>query len=196
MKLLVSIILFVSVVATGFRYGMAGDGKQKTQEKSKGEATKMAELTLTSSNFEQGKAIPKKYTCDGDDISPGLSWSKPPEGTKELALIVDDPDASMGAWVHWVVWGIPPDSTSLPEGVPKTDTTSMGLMQGKNGFGKVGYGGPCPPRGSDHRYFFKLYAIDTKLDLKPKATKWDVLNAMEGHIIAKGELMGRYGMSM
>jgi hypothetical protein len=111
-------------------------------------------------------------------------------------MIVDDPDAPMGAWVHWVVWGIPPDSTNLPEGVPKIDSTTIGLKQGKNGFGKIGYGGPCPPHGSDHRYFFRLYAVDTRLDLKPKAAKWDVLNAIEGHVIAKGELMGKYGQRL
>ena len=193
MKLIISILLFVSVIETGYWYSLAGDYGQTTHKEAKGEAIKMAEITIKSDNFEQGKAIPQKYTCDGEDISPQLSWSKPPEGTKEIAMIVDDPDAPMGAWVHWVVWGIPPDSTNLPEGVPKTDSTAIGLKQGKNGFGKIGYGGPCPPHGSDHRYFFRLYAIDTQLDLKPKATKWDVLNAIEGHVIAKGELMGKYG---
>jgi Raf kinase inhibitor-like YbhB/YbcL family protein len=196
LKLRISILLFISVIVIGHWYGIAGDNRQRTQEKTKGEAIKMADLTVKSDDFEQGKAIPKKYTCDGDDISPQLSWSKPPEGTKELVLIVDDPDAPMGAWVHWVVWGIPPDSTNLPEAVPNTDSIAVGLKQGKNGFGKIGYGGPCPPHGSDHRYFFKLYAVDAGLDLKAKATKWDVLNAIEGHVIAKGELMGKYGQRL
>jgi hypothetical protein len=196
LKFRISILFIVSVIVTGYWYGRAGDYRQTTQKETKGEAAKMADLTVKSDNFEQGKAIPKKYTCDGEDLSPQLSWSEPPEGTRELAMIVDDPDAPMGAWVHWVVWGIPPDSTNLPEGVPKIDSTTIGLKQGKNGFGKIGYGGPCPPHGSDHRYFFRLYAVDTRLDLKPKAAKWDVLNAIEGHVIAKGELMGKYGQRL
>lgn len=191
---LVSALLFMIILTIGLKYGMAEDLKQKTQKGTKGEAVKMAELVVKSDAFEQGKAIPRKYTCEGDDISPGISWTKPPDGTKELVLICDDPDAPMGAWVHWVVWGISPDSTNLPEAVQKADSTADGLKQGKNGFGKVGYGGPCPPRGSEHRYFFRLYAVDMPLELKPKATKWDVLNAIEGHTIAKGEVMGKYGM--
>jgi Raf kinase inhibitor-like YbhB/YbcL family protein len=149
-------------------------------------------LEIKSSAFKPGETIPKKYTCDGDDISPQISWGKTPDGTKELVLICDDPDAPMGTWVHWVLYGIQPSVNVLAENLTKTDTIGA-IKQGKNSFGKIGYGGPCPPKGSVHRYFFKLFAIDTPLDLKPGATKEAVTKAMEGHILARGELMGRYG---
>jgi Raf kinase inhibitor-like YbhB/YbcL family protein len=149
-------------------------------------------LEVKSDVFKAGEMIPKKYACEGEDFSPQLSWGKIPGGTKELALICDDPDAPMGTWVHWVVYGISPNVTSLPENVGKKDTTS-GFRQGKNSFGKLSYGGPCPPHGSTHRYFFKLFALDRSLDLKPGATKDEVTKAMQGHIRAQGELVGRYG---
>lgn len=156
------------------------------------EEVKMAELELKSDAFQQGKTVPEKYTCDGDNISPQLSWGRPPEGTKELVLICDDPDAPVGTWDHWVLYGLAPDTIGLPEGVPTTKEIERGGLQGKNSWGNIGYGGPCPPKGLAHRYFFKLYAVDDALDLKPGATKKDVLKAMEGHILAQGELMGKY----
>jgi Raf kinase inhibitor-like YbhB/YbcL family protein len=149
-------------------------------------------LDIRSDVFKSGETIPTRYTCDGEDISPQISWSKTPEGTKELVLICDDPDAPMGTWVHWVAYGIPPETTSLSDNVPKKDTT-MGFKQGKSSFGRIGYGGPCPPRGSIHRYFFKVYAIDLLTNLKPGATKEVVMKAIQGHILAQGELIGRYG---
>lgn len=147
---------------------------------------------LISKAFGSGETIPRKYTCDGPDLSPSLRWTDPPAGTKSLALICDDPDAPIGTWVHWVFYGISQDTRELPEGVPKDKVLEDG-RQGKNDFGRIGYGGPCPPRGPAHRYFFKLYALDRELDLSPGMTKASLLKAMEGHILARAELMGRYG---
>lgn len=156
------------------------------------EGTEPSTLELTSTAFSQGAEIPEKYTCDGVDVSPPLSWSSPPEGTESLALIMDDPDAPMGTWVHWVVYDIPPDRGSLPEGVPADEPLSDGSLQGKNGWQRDGYGGPCPPSGSSHRYVFTLYALDTELGLEAGATKGSVLDAMDGHVLAQGELIGTY----
>lgn len=142
----------------------------------------------------QGK-IPKKYTCDGTDVSPPLAWKEAPQGAKSFALISDDPDAPVGAWVHWVIYDIPSNAQELQEGVPKTERLSNSAKQGMTDFRRVGYGGPCPPAGKPHRYFFKLYALDTPLDLPPKATKADLLMAMNGHVLAQAELVGLYQRS-
>ena len=149
------------------------------------------EIKIKSEAFEEGGMIPKKYTCDGEDASPPLSWTGVPEGTEALALICDDPDAPVGTWVHWVIFNIPPDTTGLSENIPPERVLESGARQGRNDFGNIGYGGPCPPRGT-HRYYFKLYALDKKVDLEPGATKDELLKAMEGHILAEGRLMGRY----
>lgn len=149
-------------------------------------------LELRSSAFETQATIPTKYTCDGSDISPPLSWNDPPEGTESFALICDDPDAPGGTWVHWVLYDLPPSARGLPENVPGDKALADGTMQGKNSWGKVGYGGPCPPRGPAHRYFFKLHALDVKLHLPPGKTKRDVEKAVEGHILAGAELVGLY----
>ncbi|MFH1829263.1 MAG: YbhB/YbcL family Raf kinase inhibitor-like protein [Pseudomonadota bacterium] len=147
---------------------------------------------LKSISFNEGASIPSKYTCDGENISPPLSWSGAPAGTKSFALISDDPDAPvMGAWVHWVAWNIPTGSTSFKEGMDKGATLSNGTKQGMSDFKKPGYGGPCPPSGT-HRYFFKLYALDTTLDLPATSTKKDLEAAMKGHILAQTQLMGTY----
>jgi Raf kinase inhibitor-like YbhB/YbcL family protein len=148
---------------------------------------------VTSPAFSAGEAIPKEFTCDGPDVSPKLSWSDPPSKTQSLALIMDDPDAPVGTWVHWVLYDVPADMKELPEGGPKQEQLASGARQGRNDFGKIGYGGPCPPPGKPHRYFFKLYAIDTKLNLKSGVTKSDLERAMKGHILAQAELIGRYG---
>lgn len=150
-----------------------------------------ARLVLESSAFKEGGDIPKQYGCKGADISPPLEWSGVPADAKSLALIVDDPDAPMGTWVHWVIFNIPANSTGLPEDVKPTNSLPDGATQGKNDFRNIGYGGPCPPGGT-HRYFFKLYALDTLLQLKAGISKPDLLNAMKGHIVAEGQLMGRY----
>ena len=147
---------------------------------------------LNSSAFKENDVIPKKYTCDDRDLSPPLKWSHPPEGTKSFALISDDPDAPVGTWVHWVLYDLPAEARELPEGVLTSETLSNGAKQGLTDFHRVGYGGPCPPPGSYHRYFFKLYALDTKLNLPPRATKSQLLEAMKGHIVGETELMGRY----
>lgn len=149
-------------------------------------------LTVASSAFEHEAMIPPKYTCDAENISPEISWEGAPEETKSFVLISDDPDAPMGTWVHWVVYNIPPEITKLPEAVPAKDILDNGTKQGISSFRSIGYGGPCPPSGT-HRYFFKVYAVDITLDLKPKdATKEKVLKAIEEHILAYGELMGKY----
>jgi Raf kinase inhibitor-like YbhB/YbcL family protein len=150
-------------------------------------------MQLKSTAFEDNGLIPKKYTCDGADVSPPLTWSKPPVGTKSIALICDDPDAPMGTWVHWVLYGLSPETTSLPENVPTQKEVLGGARQGITDFRRIGYGGPCPPKGPAHRYFFKVYALDIELNLPAGATKQDVEKAMKGHIFAEGQLMGKYG---
>lgn len=149
-------------------------------------------MTLTSPAFQNGGDIPKKYTCDGSDISPPLRWENPPAGTKSFALISDDPDAPVGTWIHWVIYDIPPGAGELKEAIPTTETLENGGRQGSNDFKKAAYGGPCPPRGSYHRYFFKLYALDSATNLKPRATKQQLIDAMKGHILAEAQLIGRY----
>ncbi len=162
---------------------------QETTPPAKEEA-KMA-MTVTSSAFIDGGMIPAQYTCDGADISPPLSISGVPEGTKSLALIADDPDAPSKTWVHWVMYNIPPDMTEIPENVPKEESLDFGAKQGVNDFGRIGYGGPCPPSGV-HRYYFKLYALDTTLEMSGTVTMQKLLGAMSGHILAGGALMGKY----
>jgi Raf kinase inhibitor-like YbhB/YbcL family protein len=150
-------------------------------------------MKLTSSAFHAGQTIPAKYTCEGEDISPPLEWNDVPAGgAKSLALICDDPDAPVGTWVHWVLYDLPVTAGELAENVPASDSLSLGAKQGMNDFRRVGYGGPCPPPGKPHRYYFKLYAIDIQLTLKPRATKQQLLRAMDGHILAEAQLMGTY----
>jgi Raf kinase inhibitor-like YbhB/YbcL family protein len=148
-------------------------------------------LELTSPAFAPGEAIPAKYTCDGEGVSPPLQWGNLPEGTRSLALISDDPDAPSGTWVHWVIYNLPPETGALPEAIPPEPTLPDGSRNGNNSLDSLGYFGPCPPSGS-HRYFFKLYALDTVLDLPSGASKEQLLEAMEGHIVAQAELMGQY----
>lgn len=143
-------------------------------------------LELTSTAFSQGASIPSEYTCDGADVSPPLAWSGAPEAVGSFALIMDDPDAPAGTWVHWVLYNLPAETNELPQGAP----ADAGL-QGQNSWSRTGYGGPCPPSG-EHRYFFKLYALDAPLELADGATKDELLQAMDGHILAQGQLMGTY----
>jgi Raf kinase inhibitor-like YbhB/YbcL family protein len=147
---------------------------------------------LSSPAFQPGAEIPRQFSCQGTDVSPPLSWNGFPPRTKGFALIVDDPDAPVGTWVHWVLYDVPPDTTLLPPAVPPDETLPSGAKQGVNDFRKVGYGGPCPPPGKPHRYFFKLYALDAATGLKPRATKAQVLKAIEGHVLAQAELIGTY----
>lgn len=149
-------------------------------------------LSVTSTAFREGDRIPDKYTCQGQDMSPPLTWSEPPRGTQSFALIMDDPDAPGGVFTHWVIFNIALDSRSLPEAVPAQGQLLSGALQGKNDFGKTGYGGPCPPSGTAHRYRFTLYAPDKPLDLKPGASKKKVLDTMNRHILAQGQLTGTY----
>lgn len=149
-------------------------------------------MELKSSAFQPGGDISRKYTCDGTDVSPPLRWENAPSGAKAFALIADDPDAPAGTWVHWVIYDLPAETKEVAEGVPMSETLSSGAKQGTNDFRRVGYGGPCPPSGPAHRYFFKLYALDAPTNLKPRVTKRELLEAMKGHLLAEAQLMGRY----
>lgn len=149
-------------------------------------------MNVTSSAFQAEAMIPSKYTCEGGNVSPPLTWTGVPTGTKSLALICDDPDAPGGPFVHWVLYNLPASTTALAERVATTPILPGGARQGMNGFDKIGYGGPCPPEGKAHHYFFKLYALDSGLAVKPGATKKEVEQAMEHHILAEGLLMGKY----
>ena len=148
-------------------------------------------LEIKSNAFTNENAIPPKYTCDGADLSPPLSWSNAPVGTKSYALIADDPDAPAGTWVHWVVWNIPANTSSLKEGMDKAPKFPDGTRQGVNDFRRTGYGGPCPPGGT-HRYYFKLYALDSTLEIPANATKAILEAAMKGHILGQATLLGTY----
>ena len=149
------------------------------------------QIKVKSTAFEEGGMIPERYTCDGADVSPPLALSAVPEGAKSIALICDDPDAPRGTWVHWVLFNLPPDTKEIPESLPTNKKLENGAMHGINDFRKIGYGGPCPPSGT-HRYYFKVYALDTEIDLKAGITKRKLLKAMKGHILAEGQLMGKY----
>lgn len=149
-------------------------------------------LTIKSSAFNEGELMDAKYTCKGENVSPPLSWEGAPSGTKSFALICDDPDAPFMTWVHWVIYEIPANVTKLSEGIAKEDTLSNGAKQGRSNFGTIGYGGPCPPPGGPHRYFFKLYALDAMLNLEPGLDKKALLKKMEGHILEEAQLIGKF----
>ena len=156
-------------------------------------------FTLTSPAFSEGQTIPKKYTCDGEDVLPTLKWQGTPQGTKSFVLIMDDPDAPPGTWVHWVLYNLPGSFTELKEGFPKKESLPDGTRQGlcwgveEDQFDRIGYYGPCPPPGPDHRYYFKLYAINTIWEAPEKAHKFQIEKAMQGHILGQASLMGKYG---
>jgi Raf kinase inhibitor-like YbhB/YbcL family protein len=149
------------------------------------------QVKLSSTAFQDNGSIPSKYTCDAENVSPPLAWSGVPSAAKSIALIVDDPDAPAKTWVHWVAYDLPASVTELPEDAKSQPSLAGGGKHGKNDFGKLGYGGPCPPSGT-HRYFFKIYALDVETGLQPGASKEDLLRAMEGHTLKQGELMGTY----
>lgn len=148
-------------------------------------------IELTSTAFGESELIPSKYTCDGEDVSPPLAWDNVPPGTNSLAIICDDPDAPGKTWVHWVLFNIPPEATRLPEGIANAEILNNRARHGVNDFGNFGYGGPCPPSGS-HRYVFKIFALDSKLDLTGKVSKQQLESAMQGHILGGGQLIGVY----
>jgi Raf kinase inhibitor-like YbhB/YbcL family protein len=152
----------------------------------------MHKIELTSTAFAEGGTFPKKYTADGENVSPPLKWSDPPQGTRSFALVCEDPDAPGGTWVHWVVFNLPTESRSLEVAVSTEETLQDGAKQGKNDFKKIGYGGPAPPSGT-HRYYFKLYALDRPLDLAAGANREELQRAMKDHVLGGGQLMGRYG---
>jgi Raf kinase inhibitor-like YbhB/YbcL family protein len=177
-------ILLISV------FVLVGCNQSPKEEIQPGESPKSIEVTSTA--FQAGIPIPKQFTGDGADQSPPLRWSEPPPGTKSIALISDDPDAPRGTWVHWVLFNLPSQTREVEEGVPTTATLPSGAKQGKNDFGNIGCGGPAPPKGKAHRYFFKLYALGVAVDLAPGATKAQLEDAMKGHILAEGQLIGTY----
>ena len=152
----------------------------------------MEKISISIEGFKDGGTIPDIYTCKGKAISPSLSWKGIPAETKSIALIMDDPDAPGGTFVHWVLYNVPPQTQKLPEGMPHDKILADGSVQGMTDFGRTGYGGPCPPPGKPHRYYFKIYALDSKIDLTPGISKKQLENAMAGHILAKGEIVGIY----
>ncbi len=165
---------------------------QVQRQQSQEQAPTPAGFLLSSTDFMNGQAIPPRFTCDGANISPLLSWTAPPAGTQTYVLIMDDPDAPKHTWVHWLVYDIPADASGLPDNLPSKPELETGARQGANDFHEQGYGGPCPPKGSTHRYYFRLYAVDTRLGLLPGAMRADIERAMQGHVLAEVELMGQY----
>ena len=153
------------------------------------EATR--KMSLSSTAFKDGQTIPAQYTCDGKNASPPLAWTGAPENTQSLLLIVDDPDAPGGVWTHWLVYDMPADTLNLPEEAAKSSAASA-FKQGRNDFKQIGYGGPCPPAGKGHRYYFKIFALDTKLNLAAGASRQDIDAAMAKHVLSMGQLMGTY----
>ncbi len=191
----------IACILIAFLVMGCGNAKNQDQSRNENEEDEMTtsgtpvattgKFTIRSTAFNEGEMIPSNYTCDGQDFSPPLEWQSAPSNARSLALIADDPDAPMGTWVHWVIFNMPPATAGLPENIPAKESVSNGALQGKNDFRNYGYGGPCPPGGT-HRYYFKLYALDTMLKLSPGITKAELLSAMEGHIMAQAEMMGRY----
>ena len=190
--LLVLIVAALLIPAVALRHcSRAGVPARPAESNTIKEGNSMS-FTLASTAFANGEPIPKRHTCDGADVSPALAWDGAPAGTQSLALIADDPDAPMGTWTHWLLWNIPPKATLLPEDVPKTDSLDNLARQGLNDFKRIGYGGPCPPPGKPHRYFFKLYALNARLDLKPGSSKAELEAAIKPHILAQTQWMGTF----
>lgn len=152
-------------------------------------------LELSSPAFADGTAVPRPHTCDGEDLSPPLTWTGVPVGTRSFALICDDPDAPRGTWVHWLLWNLPADTIELGPGVPRKPELPSGARQGINDGGDIGYSGPCPPPGKPHRYFFRLHALDTTLNLPPGSNRPDLEAAMEGHVLGSATVLGVYQRS-
>lgn len=187
MKKLKALAWVASLFPWVFAFGAVSTLMGQNQKKNK----TLKEMHIQSKVFQQNEMIPSKYTCDGINVSPPLEWSEFPSETKSFALICDDPDAPSGTWVHWVLFNIPLTITQLPENFLLKNKSIKGIPGGRNDFGKMEYGGPCPP-GGIHRYFFKIYALDTFLNEKEGISANSLLKAMEGHVLAKGDLMGKY----
>jgi Raf kinase inhibitor-like YbhB/YbcL family protein len=172
---------------------LSGCGKNADAPKLRSLQKEVPNMELTSDAFKENETVPTKHTADGADLSPSLKWQGAPRSTKSFALICDDPDAPRPVpWVHWVIFNIPAEKKELPEGVAKSGKLPDGALQGSNDFGKTGYGGPSPPPGKPHRYFFRIYALDQMLSLKEGCTRKDLEKAMSGHVLAQGQLMGKY----
>ncbi len=184
------LVMLASLLACSNRTG-SSVGTPVTQNQNQNQLQSTKDIKLTSTAFKEGESIPHQYTCDGVNVSPPLEWSGVPKSAKTVAMIADDPDAPSGTWVHWIVYNLPAENIGMVENLPASENLKAGGLQGKNDFGNVGYTGPCPPSGT-HRYFFKIYALDGELALKARATKPEVEKAMEGHVVAQGQLMGTY----
>lgn len=170
----------------------AGCAQVEPDEQERESPVQSGTISLESGAFSAGSEIPVQYTCDGADISPDLAWSGVPGEAESLVLVMDDPDATRGTFTHWIVYNIAPEQSRLPQDVPDSDPLPDGSRQGINDFGKTGYGGPCPPKGSEHRYRFRIYAVDTIFDLSGKVDRPVLEDALAGHISAQGELAGTY----
>jgi len=184
-------MLRVLLIMTALAITVCGCEQQTEPDEVSEERSQDMTISVSSSAFQEGSMIPEKYTCDGEDVSPPLKWTGTPEGTKSLALISDDPDAPMGTWVHWVLWNIPASVRELAENVSPKPELPDGSRQGISDFRRPGYGGPCPLSGV-HRYYFKVYALDTMLDLPSSTREADLVKAMKGHVLAEGQLVGKY----
>lgn len=149
-------------------------------------------MIIESPAFKDGEIIPEKYTCDGEDISPPIKWKDVPPSTKSIAIICEDPDAPLMTWIHWIIYNIPPEIGELKENIPKKEEVEGGIKQGKNSWRKFGYNGPCPPGKKQHRYYFKAYALDIKIDSEKPLNKKSLTKFMESHVLEKAELMGKY----
>lgn len=186
------LILGGTVAFLIFLLPIASCGKSVSRTRQAEDSSHSA-FRLESSAFREGETIPRQFTCEGEDISPALRWTAPPAGTRSFVLIAEDPDAPGGVWTHWIVFNLPAHVHQIPENVAKQAQVPGGGLQGLNSFGHIGYGGPCPPPGRPHHYFFRLYALDTVLSLKAGTSRQEVLDAVKGHILAKTHLMGLFG---
>jgi len=184
---LVLLVFLIVILAMAWVFLRRSEGRRDIVD-----AETVPALTVTSSSFPNGGMIPARFTCDGEDVSPQLSISSPPTRTKSLTLIVDDPDAPAGSFVHWVAFNLSPGLHDLPEGASARPETLQGGAQGRNDFDKNGYGGPCPPGNKPHHYFFRIYALDTFLQLPEGSTRSVVAQAAKGHVVAEGKLVGLY----
>jgi hypothetical protein len=184
--------LVMVIIAAMGPFTTQAQKSQTPEQKTKQQMAAPAGFLLSSPAFMNGDNIPARFTCDGPNISPLLAWTAPPAGTQTFVLIMDDPDAPRHVWVHWLVYDIPAEVSGLPDNVPSKPELETGARQGTNDFHEQGYGGPCPPKNATHRYYFRLYALDTRLGVMPGGMRADIERTMQGHILAEVELMGRY----